>query len=399
MRFTFHNPVKVYFGPGEFDRAGELAARLGSRALVVTGQGSADRHGYLTRLTERLEAAGVDRIHFPGIEPNPHLETCQSAAWAARRAGCDMVLGLGGGSVMDACKAIAAGVYHLEDLWDFHDHGQETVRRVDRALPIMVIPTLAATGSEMNGNAVITRWATREKCVLNSPLLVPDLALIDPGLTLTVPLDYALDGVYDMAIHVMESYFNGDPEALLQGRIIEGFLLTALAEGTRLYADPQDLAVRGNVQWASALALSGFFTAGRGGPYPVHKLEHPLSAHWDISHGRGLALLMPRWMWYVCPSAPALFAAFARRVMQVADSGDDLADARAGIRALVQWQASVDLHFTLADLGLEDEATLQRAAADCLRLYGRKGRIDGIRPLEQEDVLAIYRLCADRVLL
>ncbi len=396
MQFTFHNPTRVYFGAGILRRAGELAARLGERALLVTGQGSAARHGYLARLQELLTDAGVAFVHVPGIEPNPHLETCQAAARTARREGCDVVVGLGGGSVMDACKAIAAGFYHMENLWEFHNHGQDTVRKVEQALPVMVIPTLAATGSEMDSGGVITNWATREKCVISSPKLFPEIALIDPELTLTVPLDYSLDGVYDMAVHVMESYFNGDPETPLQARIIEGFLLTAFSEGVRLHHDPQNVSIRANVQWASSLALSGFFTAGREGEYPVHKLQHPLSAHREISHGRGLALLQPRWMWHVCADAPDLFAGFARNVMRVPPTGDVLADAREGIRALVAWQESVGLHLTLADLELDDEELLARAAADCIRLYGRRGTIGGVRRLDVDEVLAVYRLCGER---
>jgi len=394
MKFYFHNPTKVYFGPGEFKRAGALAAKLGKKCLLVTGQGSVERLGFLKRMQGMLEAEGVAQIHFSGIEPNPHLETCQEAARLAAREGCDFVVALGGGSVMDAGKAIAAGFYDAENLWDYVNHGQEKVRPVERALPLMVIPTLAATGSEMDAGGVITNWATREKCVIGGPKLFPAIALIDPELTVSVPLDYTMDGVFDMAVHVMESYFNGDQDTPLQERLIEGFLLAVLEEGAKLYQDPASVKLRENVQWPSSLALSGFFTAGRGGNYPVHQLEHPLSAHWDISHGRGLALLQPRWMWYVLPNDPVPFARFGVRVMGVKPTGNTLGDAQAGVKALCEWLDRVGLFLTLEDLGIEDGETLERAAEDCVRLYGGDGgALGGVKPLSREDVLAIYRMC------
>jgi len=280
MKFKFHNPTEVHFGPGEFERTGELAARLGSKCLLVIGQGSVERHGYLKRAENMLADAGVSYAVFRGIEPNPHLETCVEAARKAIGEKCDFILALGGGSVMDASKAIAAGYYDPDNLWDYVSHGQETVTPVKQALPLMVVPTLAATGSEMDAGAVITRWETREKCVLSSPLLFPQIAVIDPALTVSVPLDYTMDGVFDIAVHVMESYFNGDQDTPLQARLIEGCLLTVFAEGKKLHGDLENVKLRENVQWPSSLALSGLFTAGRGGNYPVHQMEHILSARW-----------------------------------------------------------------------------------------------------------------------
>ena len=397
MKFEFYNPTRVVFGPGEFARAGRLAVGIGKKCLLVIGGGSVERHGYLQKLQAMLKDAGVESVLFRGIEPNPHLETCIKAAKQAREAACDFVLGLGGGSVMDACKAIAVGFYDPDNLWDYINHGQEQLKRPQKALPIMLIPTLAATGSEMDAGGVITRWETREKCVLVSPLLFPKLSLIDPELTVTVPLNYTMDGVFDMAVHVLESYFNGDGDAPLQMHIIEGFVRTVFEEGAKLYRQPENVKLRENVQWPSSLALSGFFTAGlasRGAP--VHQLEHPLSAHWDISHGRGLALLMPRWMWYVLDADPPRFARFAIEVMGVMKRADDVDTARAGVVALTEWLDSVGLYLTLSDLGIpEDE--LEKPARDAVRIYGgKKQAVGGVKPLRYEDCLAIYRMCAGK---
>ncbi|MFC1529389.1 iron-containing alcohol dehydrogenase [Gemmatimonadota bacterium] len=395
MKFHFHNPTEVFFGAGEFGRAGKLAARLGSKCLLVTGQGSVERLGYLDRMKEMFDDAGVAYVHFPGIEPNPHLETCQAAARAAIEAGCDFIVGLGGGSVMDASKAIATGFFDPEGLWDYIPHGAGNIKKIEKALPIMVISTLAATGSEMDNGGVITLAATKEKCVIGSPLLFPKIAIVDPELTLTVPLDYTMDGVFDMAVHVMESYFNGDLETPLQARIIEGFVLAVFEQGEKLFHTSDDLKLRGDLHWPSVLALSGFFTAGREGSYPVHVLEHPLSGHFDISHGRGLALLQPRWMWYVLEEEPLIFADFARNVMKVPATDDDLHDAREGVRALCSWLDRVGLLITLSDLGIEEGETLDQAAGDCLRIYGGPDqRIGGVKPLDLGDVRAIYQMCA-----
>jgi alcohol dehydrogenase YqhD (iron-dependent ADH family) len=296
---------------------------------------------------------------------------------------------------MDACKAIAAGFYDPDNLWDYIYHGKDNWQPVKNALPIMVIPTLAATGSEMDSGGVITRWETHEKCVIGSPLLFPRISVIDPELTLTVPLDYTMDGVFDVAVHVMESYFNGDQEALLQGKLIEAMLSVILDEGEKLYHDSSNLKLRESVQWPSSLALSGFFTAGRGGGYPVHQLEHVLSARWNISHGRGLALIMPRWMWYSIPFAPDPFARFAHSIMGVKPTADHVRDAQKGVEALVNWMQRVDLFFTLDELEI-DGAMLEHAADDVMRLYGRGKEIGAIKPLQRADVLAIYKMCEVR---
>ncbi len=397
MKFNFHNPTRVCFGPGEFSRAGELASKLGRKCLLVTGQGSAERLGFLAKMLTMLDEKDISHVHYSGVEPNPHLETCVDAAEIAIREKCDFIIALGGGSVMDAGKAIAAGFHDPYNLWDYVMHGQQEIKPVEEALPLMVIPTLAATGSEMDAGGVITKWETKEKCVIASPALFPDIALIDPELTLSVSLDYTMDGVFDMAVHVMESYFNGNQETPLQGRMIEGFLKVAFEEGSKLFQDPGNLKLRENVQWPSSLALSGFLTAGRGGAYPVHELEHPLSARWDISHGRGLALIQPRWMQYVMETSPSPLADFAINVMGVDASGDPLADAGNGIKALCEWLDSVGLFLTLSDLGIEEDSQLEEAAADAIRLSGTiDAQIGGVLPLEFDDVLSIYRMCGTR---
>jgi len=397
MKFEFHNPTRVVFGAGEFARAGELAAGIGKKCLLVIGGGSVERHGYLKKLDKMLKDAGVEHVLFRGIEPNPHVETCIEAAKRAHELECEFVLGLGGGSVMDACKAIAIGFHDPDNLWDYVFHGQKNPKHAKRALPIMLVPTLAATGSEMDAGGVITNWATREKCVIASSLLFPTLSLIDPELTVTVPLDYTMDGVFDMAVHVLESYFNGDGDAPLQMRIIEAFVKTVFEEGAKLHRQPENVKLRENVQWPSSLALSGFFTAGlasRGAP--VHQLQHPLSAHWDISHGRGLALLMPRWMWYCIDADPPRFARFAVEVMGVMERADEVETAKAGVVALTKWLDGVGLYLTLADFGIpEDE--LEKPARDAVRLYGGKRQaVPGVKPLAYDDCLAIYRMCATK---
>ena len=300
IRFHFYNPTEVFFGAGEFARTGELAARLGKKCLLVIGGGSVERQGYLFRAEQMLDKAGVGHTLFRGVEPNPHLETCVKAARAARDEGCDFILALGGGSVMDATKAIAAGYYDPDNLWDYVNHGQKQVKPVAQALPVMVFPTLAATGSEMDSGAVITRWETREKCVIGSPLLFPRIALIDPELTLTVPLDYTMDGVFDIAVHVMESYFNGYQETPLQARIMEGFLLTVFEEGRKLSQQLDNVELRANIQWPSSLALSGFFTAGRGGYYPGHQPRSRSGA----AHAALDVVRPPHRSCTVCPFCP-----------------------------------------------------------------------------------------------
>ena len=279
MNFEFQNPTRLIFGAGNLTRLGEVVKERGKRALLVTGGGSVKRNGTFDRAVASLEHAGVTVVECSGIEPNPRITSVMRGARIAREEKCDIIVALGGGSTMDASKVIAAAVMYEGDPWDMIFHGQEHVHIPTLALPVVTVPTLAATGSEMNCGAVITNEETSEKSFVQTGCLYPYAAVVDPELTLTVPKDQTAYGVTDLITHVTEGYFNGIDDTPVQDRFAEGVILTAMEWGPKAVAYPDDLEARTQVQWASIVALNGWVNAGTNGGYPVHMIEHTLSAY------------------------------------------------------------------------------------------------------------------------
>jgi len=395
--FKLYMPTKIVFGPGEISRLGEETAKIGRKAIVVTGKRSTKESGVLDKAVELLSKAGVSSVVFDRVEPNPRSTTVDEGGALAQKEGCDVVIGLGGGSPMDAAKGIAVAAHDPGNIWDYVVHGDpSSLKRPSRALPTVMVPTLAATGSEFNAGSVITNWETHEKGLLIAPpVLYPKVSIIDPELTLTVNKDYTIDGAIDIILHVMESYFNNTEGTPLQDRISEGIILTVMEYFPRLLADLRDLEARSELSWSSALALCGVPSVGReflGSP--VHAMEHALSGHYDISHGRGLAVIVPHWMQYSYKSGPERFARFAERVMGLSPEPGESAEklAARGIAAWTSWMKEHEAYFTLRDLGIDD-SRFEKMAADTARIYGDGKTILGIRPLGIADMVEIYKMC------
>ncbi len=392
MKFDFINPTKVIFGAGTLARLGEAVRVHGSRALLVTGGGSVKRNGSFDRAVASLEAAGVSVVECAGVEPNPRISTVIRGANIAREHACDVVVALGGGSTMDAAKVMAAAVLYEGDPWDMISHGQTEVRLPTRALPIITVPTLAATGSEMNRGAVITNEETTEKSAVIADCLFPRVAVVDPELTVSVPPDQTAYGVCDLITHVTEGYFNGVDGTPLQDRFAEGVILTAIEWGPKAVADGNDIEARTQIQWASVVALNGWVQAGTRGAYPVHGIEHTISAHHDVAHGAGLAVVNPAWMRFAAKSRPAKFAQFARRVMGVAAADKSEEEvAFEGIDRFESFLRSIGCPTRLSELGIGDEL-LGRYAADTIRIANHPKRMLPGRPVMSEaDIVEMLR--------
>ena len=368
MRFEFRNPTRLIFGAGGLSRLGEVAREQGKRALLVTGGGSVKRRGTFERAVASLKAAGVSVTECSGVEPNPRLSSVVRGAQIARSEGCDVVIALGGGSTMDAAKVMAAAVLYEGDPWDMIFHGQAEPRPPARALPIITVPTLAATGSEMNNGAVITNEKTTEKSFVIAECLFPQTALVDPELTLSVPPDQTAFGVCDLITHVTEGYFNGVDGTPLQDRFAEGVILTAMEWGPKAVADGSDLEARAQVQWASVVALNGWVQVGVAAAFPVHMIEHVLSAHYDIAHAAGLAVVNPAWMRFAARFRPARFVQFGQRVFGLAAKGPQDADcAREGVDRFAAFLRAIGCPARLSQLGI-GEALLERYARDTVRI-------------------------------
>ncbi|MEW6516468.1 MAG: iron-containing alcohol dehydrogenase [candidate division FCPU426 bacterium] len=351
--FEFHNPTQVIFGRGTTPRIGKATAPFGRRVLLLSGQGSARRSGLLDKVTDSLKAAGVEWVDLGGVRPNPTLVFAREAIGRFRREGLDAVVAVGGGSVLDTAKAVAAGARYAGDVWDFFTGEAE----VGDAAPVTTVLTLAATGSEMNSGGVLTNEATQEKLHLSGPALFPRVSILDPENTFTVPRDQTVFGVVDAVIHLLEGYFNGsDPDLPLQDRLVEGLVQTLLEAADAALRDPKHYAARARLMWGATLALNGLTQAGTGNTgFPMHMLEHPLSALYDLPHGAGLAIVGPAWMRHASRQAPEKYAQFAGRVFGL-HSGSVSERAEAGIRAFETWcqERGAPTRLPAAGIAVED---------------------------------------------
>ena len=396
MKFEYHNPTRLIFGAGSLSRLGELARPHGQRALVVTGGGSVKRSGTFDRAVKSLSDAGISVFECEGVEPNPRITSVKRGAALARTNECDLVIALGGGSVMDAAKVMAAAVFYAGDPWDMIFRGQPEPVIPTRALPLIAVPTLAATGSEMNCGAVISNEATREKSFVNAECLYPKVALLDPELTVSVPKDQTAYGVCDLITHITESYFNGAGDTPIQDRFAEGVILTAMEYGPKAIADGNDLNARAQVQWAATVALNGWINSGSGSAgYPVHMIEHTVSAYHDITHGAGLAIINPAWMRFSAKTNTAKFVQFAERIFGLSSKGpEDLECALAGIDRFEVFLKSISCPTRFSEVGI-DEELIETYARETLRIvHDENGRLPARLPMTESDIVSVLRSAA-----
>jgi alcohol dehydrogenase YqhD (iron-dependent ADH family) len=393
MQFEYQNPTHLTFGAGSLSRLGEMASQYGKRALLVTGGGSVKRSGVFDRALRSLNDAGITVFECEGVEPNPRITSVKRGAETARDNNCDLVIALGGGSVMDASKVIAAALFYDGDPWDMIFHGQAEPYIPTKALPLIAVPTLAATGSEMNCSAVISNEETKEKSFVSAECMYPRLALLDPELTVSVPKDQTGYGVCDLITHITESYFNGSGDTPIQDRFAEGVILTAMEYGPRAIAKGNDLNARAQVQWAATLALNGWISSGSGGAgFPVHMIEHTVSAFHDITHAAGLAIINPAWMRFAAQKDPAKFVQFAERIFGLSGNGpDDLKCALAGVDRFEAFLKSIGCPTRFSELGIDDQL-IETYARETLRIiHDDNGRLPARPPMTEADIIGVLR--------
>ena len=368
--FVYCNPTKICFGNGTVVETGKEVAAAGMKhVLLVYGKASIKRNGVYEAVTASLNAAGVAWTEWPGVAANPLLSHVRGGIALARESGVDGILAVGGGSVADASKAIALGVPAACDVWSFY-MGQSAPQT---ALPLAVVLTLPATGSEMNGGTVVTHDETREKRAVVHPSLHPRVSVLDPEATVSVPPDYVAYSASDAISHTIESYLTRPPAFLpVQDGYAEGVVRAVMAATERILADPNDLEARGAMMWAATLAWNFLGSSGVG-PWatPAHMLEHPLSGQHNIAHGAGLAVTGPAWMTWESRRRTDRLAAFARRIMDVQES-DDAAAAAQGIARFRAWLKKIGNPVTLRDCGLGEAQIpeLARHAALLAQAWG-----------------------------
>lgn len=379
--FELYNPTKLVFGAGKVETLGGLVQPYGKRILLVYGGGSIKRSGLYDQVLAQLNGIGASVFELSGIEPNPRLSTVNKGIAICREEKIEFVLAVGGGSVIDAAKAIAAGALYEGDVWDF------TVRKavIQAALPIGTVLTLAATGSEMNGNAVISDWENKLKRGLGSKLVYPKFSILDPKLTFTVPRDQTVNGIVDIMSHVFEQYFTHTADIPLQSRFAESVLLTVIENGEKALENGSDYEARANLLLAGTYALNGTLPSGIVTDWATHGIEHEVSAIYDIAHGAGLAIIFPNWMKYVYKENVVRFVQYATRVWGVDPAGKtDDEIALAGIAATRAYFTRIGAPATLGELGIGGDQ-LDRMAEEATRF----GPLGSFKKLEKDDVKAI----------
>ncbi|MBO6190494.1 MAG: iron-containing alcohol dehydrogenase [Alloprevotella sp.] len=378
--FEFYSPTDFVFGRDAELRAGDLVKRFGgSRVLLVYGGGHAVRSGLIDRVKQSLTEAGVGLTELSGVMPNPTDEIVYKGIEAGRAQQADLVLAVGGGSTIDAAKAMAAGIPYEGDFWDFYA-GKKTI---DFALPIGVVLTIPAAGSEGSGNSVVTQVSSRKKVSLRTPYwLRPKFALMNPELTFSLPAYQTAAGATDMLAHIMERYFTNTPHTEVADAVGEGVMRTIIDVTPRVLAAPNDYDARAALMWCGTLAHNGICGTGNEEDWASHGLEHELSAFYNVTHGAGLAVVFPAWLTYMSQHHPAKLHQWAKNVW----NADTPAE---GIARFKAWLRSIGMPTTLKELGIDnfDLETINN------HVHETKGEVFGAYlPLDKERTRAIYQL-------
>lgn len=354
--FSYFNPTRVHFGIGEFNKLGMYAAKLGRKALLVKTGGSLEKLGVHAKAKKLLEEAGITVYELSGVTANPKLTKIEEGVKICKEVGIDVVIPVGGGSCIDSAKAIAYGALDDGDIWDFFE-----LKRVAAAsLPIGAVSTVAATGSEMNVNCVVTNDRDKDpvnwrKWSTHFEHSFPKFAIIDPELQKTLPRYVTACGMVDIISHVMEPYFDDEPNTPIQDAIGEGIIRTVISsEG--VLDDIENLEHRANLSWAATIAINGWADVGRAGkPWDAHTIEHDIGAITDCAHGAGLAVAHPAWLKHLNRKDPAKFVKFAKAVFGLEQDGmSDVEFGELGIKKLKDCFNKWGMPVTLKDLKLEE---------------------------------------------
>lgn len=386
--FQYYTPTKIIFGRGAEEQTGQLAAEQGcKKVLVHYGGGSVVRSGLLERIYRSLDAVGISYVSLGGVVPNPRLSLVYEGIRLARKEQVDFILAVGGGSVIDSAKAIGYGVANEGDVWDFY----EKRRTAKACLPIGVVLTIAAAGSEMSDSSVITKEEGWLKRGYSSNYARARFAVMNPELTMTLPKYQTASGCVDIMMHTMERYFNHSENMEMTDGISEHLLRTVMKNAKILMNEPDNYQARAEVMWAGSLSHNGLTGCGTGGgDRASHQLEHELGGMFDVAHGAGLAAVWGSWARYVMDAAPERFAKFAVNVMGVEPEAEKLKTAQKGIEAMEDFYRALDMPVCIGDMGIELAEEQMRELAEKCSHFGKR-TIGCIKKLDQEDMYRIYK--------
>ncbi len=387
--FVFHTPTKILFGKGQVESLGKEVAPIAKKVLLAYGSGSVKKIGLYDKTVSILKENGIEFVELSDIEPNPKLESVVEGVKLCRENKLQAIVAIGGGSVIDCSKAISAAIGYDGNPWDLLLDSS----LITSAIPIFTVLTLSATGTEMNGNAVISNMQTNEKKALKSPLVKPVCSILDPEYTFTVSPWQTASGTADIMSHIFEVYFSNAKGAFVTDGISEALLKVCIECGERAFNNPDDYEARANLMWASSLAINGLTAAGKGGePWSCHAMEHQLSAYYDITHGAGLATITPSWFRFILSENTVdKFVSYGVNVWGIDKNLDSFEIANKSIEKTEEFFFNtLKLPRTLKEYGI-DETHLLDMAKKAEREHLNKAVI----PLTANDVLKIYKDCLE----
>jgi len=386
--FKYFAPTKVLFGKNTESKVADLIKEFGgTKVLIHYGGGSVVRSGLLKRVKDTLDSAGISYVELGGAVPNPHLGLVYEGIELCRKEGVDFLLAVGGGSAIDSAKAIGYGLANEGDVWDYYDYK----RTVTGCMPLGVILTIAATGSEMSDSSVITKEEGLVKRGYSSDFGRPKFAILNPELTMTLPDYQTACGCTDIMMHTMERYFTNGGNMEITDALAEGLLRTVKKNAIILRDDPKNYDARAEVMWAGSLSHNGLTGCGNdGGDWMTHKLEHELGGLYDVAHGAGLAAIWGSWARYVYKNCLHRFKRFALNVMDVENTGSDEEIALRGIEAMEDFYRSIGMPTNLRELGVNaTDEDLVLMAHKCA--VGVGGEMGSAKVLNEEAMLEIFR--------
>lgn len=384
--FNFYSPTEFVFGRDRENEVGRYVKKYGGkRVLIHYGGSSALKSGLIDRVKSSLDAEGIAYVELGGVKPNPRDSKIYEGISLARRENVDFILAVGGGSVIDSAKGIAVGVPYDGDFWDFYCRKAE----IKQAVPVGVVLTIAAAGSEGSGASVVTKEEGLLKRDIGTDLIRPKFAIENPALTCSLPPYQTACGITDIMAHIFERYFTNTPEVEVGDRLCESLLLTMIKEGPRVIENPENYEARANIMWAGTVAHNDIIGCGRSQDWNSHAIEHELSGLYDCAHGAGLAVIMPSWMEYVMHHNVMRFAQMATRVFGCQMNFENPEKtAREGIQAFRKFLHDIGMPINFAELGAREE--------DIPLMVDKLNPGDGwgFVPLKRDDVTAIFKIAA-----
>jgi hypothetical protein len=387
--FNFYNPTRIIFGEGTENRVGKETIKFGSKVLLHYGGGSIKKTGLYDRVIKSLEKENIEVVELGGVKPNPRLSLIREGIDLCRKEKIEFILAVGGGSTIDSGKTIAAGTPYEGDVWDFFTGNTDIIKKT---IPLGVVLTIPAAGSEVSPDMVVTNedgWY--KKSGIASDQLFPKFSILNPKITYTLSLKNTAIGISDIMAHIYERYFTLVKNTDLIDRLAEATLKTVINNAEQVVSDPEDYNSRAEIMWSGSIAHNDLLGTGKTSDWGSHMIEHELSAIYDIPHGEGLAIIFPAWMKYVYRSNIERFAQFASRVWGVDIYLDNLErTALEGISRMEDFYRRIGLPIRLNEIGIGDDR-FEEMAAKC----SENGNVGNLKKLGKDDILEIYRLAME----